>query len=78
MIPRVQALRQAGYCQRCEFMTRAEAQQYLGISESTAMRRLPFVRIAGTRRVLIARADVEHLRARLLAQKKSWVAMAAA
>lgn len=75
LIPRVQALRQGGYCQRCEFMTRAEVVEYLGVTELTVMRRLPVVRIL--RRVLVHRADVEQMRARL-AKKKSWLSLKAA
>lgn len=56
-------------------MTRAEVQQYLGITESTVSRRLPVVRILS--RVLVHRSDVEQLRAELL-KKKSWLALSAA
>ena len=75
LIPRVQALRQGGYCRSCEFMTRAEVQQYLGITEPTVTRHLPVVRILS--RVLVHRSDVEQMRARLLA-KNTWLSRLAA
>lgn len=75
MFPRIQALRQGGYCQRCEFMTRAEVVEYLGLTELTVSRRLPVVRIL--RRVLIHRSDVEQMAVKLRA-KKSWLAFKAA
>lgn len=53
-------------------MTRAEVQQYLGITEPTVRCRLPVIRIA--RRVFVHRAEVEQMRARLLG-KKSWLSL---
>jgi hypothetical protein len=81
MFPRVQALRQAGYCQRCEFMTRAEVVEYLMVGTHTPLLwswagKVRTVKIA--HRLLFPRADVEHMGARMRATKRSWSALIAA
>jgi hypothetical protein len=75
LIPRVQALRQAGYCEACEFMTVEEVMRETLVSWPLLGRleqRHEWNPVRTCGRLLLHRAEVEHFKARRRAQKKGW------
>jgi hypothetical protein len=61
LIPRVMALRQAGYCERCEFMTAVEVMRHTLLSRPTLLakeRRGEWTVVRIDARPLYHRADV--------------------
>lgn len=72
MIPRAMALRQAGYCERCEWMTAEQVLRYLMISRRTLDRRaIPCTKLGSS--VRCHRADVESYKRRTQQRKTTWL-----
>lgn len=69
------ALRQAGYCGKCEFMPREEARYRLMVHDPTLNRmaaRGELKKVRVMTRVLYHRADVEATRERMRLKGKGW------
>lgn len=80
LIPRVQALRQAGYCERCEWMTTDEALRRLMIANQTLDRmadRGELRKVKVGHRVLWHRAEIEGAREQMRLKGKGWVGLLA-
>lgn len=77
-IPLAMALHSAGYCERCEYMTREQVMRMLVVSRNTLSywqnHRILVPSSSGTL-ARYHRADVEAQKARLEQRKSSWVAL---
>ena len=76
IIPRIQAIHQAGYCQKCELMTQSEVMAYLMIAPSALYRyerrgHWHPIRI-GVKHVLYHRAEIEQTKAHRDQKKMGW------
>jgi hypothetical protein len=78
LIPRVQALRQSGYCQACEFLSTAQALEALMVSGRTLGRmadRGELRKVKILTRVLWRRAEIETMREQMRVTGKGWVGL---
>ena len=80
LIPRVWALRHCGYCARCEWMTIDAAQRRLIVCQRTIHYWIASGRVKSAHvtrsRVLIYRADIEHVRDDMQRKKSGWIGLA--
>jgi hypothetical protein len=81
LIPRARALRQAGYCDLCEWMTTSDVRQYLMVGPNTPRNWTKQGRIRQAKlngQPLYHRADIELMRAQWIQEKRGWVGLVGA